>query len=125
MIGVVRTGLGARVPSRSHAAARCASTRRGPARLSSSSQVGSYSLTRAGRISVSHAAAGASKPSSCDDDAGDRIGAFDARFGRDALPLEQEAHEVARRHRLDLLAQPVHGVAMDAREQAPLAPLDL
>ena len=33
------------------------------------------------------------------------------------LPLEQEPHEVGRTHRLDLRAQPVERVAMDAREQ--------
>jgi hypothetical protein len=37
------------------------------------------------------------------------------------LPVEQEAHEVRRRDRLDLRAQAVQRVAMDAREQAPLA----
>ncbi|MDL1863549.1 DDE-type integrase/transposase/recombinase [Betaproteobacteria bacterium PRO7] len=56
------------------------------------------------------------------DDVGDRIGAFDARLGRDALPFEEEVQEVARLDRLDLLPQPVHGVAMDAREQAAFAP---
>jgi hypothetical protein len=40
----------------------------------------------------------------------------------DVLPLEKEAHEVGRAHRLDLGAQPVHRVAMNAREQRPIAP---
>ena len=35
----------------------------------------------------------------------------------DVLPLEQEAHEVGRADRLDLGAQPVDGVAVDARQQ--------
>ena len=39
------------------------------------------------------------------------------------LPLEQEAHEVRGGDRLDLGPEAVHGVAMDAREQAPVAPL--
>ena len=43
----------------------------------------------------------------------------------DALPPQQEPHEVRRRDRLDLLAQPVERVAMDAGEQTALAPLQL
>ena len=43
---------------------------------------------------------------------------------RDALPVEQEAHEVRGRHRLDLRAQRLDGVAVDAREQAALAPFE-
>jgi hypothetical protein len=39
------------------------------------------------------------------------------------LPLEQEAHEVGRRHRLDLGAQPRQRVAVDARQQRAVAPL--
>src|SRR5262249_38707643 len=40
--------------------------------------------------------------------------AFDLRFGCHALPAQQEAHEVARGHRLDLRAQALDRVAMDA-----------
>ena len=54
---------------------------------------------------------------------GQRVRALHARFGRHALPLEQEAQEVPRLHGLDFRAQALHGVAMDAREQAALAPL--
>ena len=43
----------------------------------------------------------------------------------EALPVKQKAHEVRRRHRLDLAAQLFQGIAMDAREQAPFAPLGL
>src|SRR2546430_17713431 len=43
----------------------------------------------------------------------------------DALPPQQEPHEVRRRDRLDLLAQPVERVAVDAGEQAALAPFQL
>jgi hypothetical protein len=46
-----------------------------------------------------------------------------ARISRDALPIEQEAHEVAYRDRLDLRAQTCDGLGMDAREQTALAPL--
>ena len=55
--------------------------------------------------------------------AGERVGAADAARRADALPVEQEAHEVARLDRLDLAAQALERVAMDAREQVPLAPL--
>ncbi len=41
------------------------------------------------------------------------------------LPGEQETHEVGARDRLDLAAQAIHGVAVDARQKAPVAPLDL
>ncbi|MFP5407088.1 MAG: ATP-binding cassette domain-containing protein, partial [Gammaproteobacteria bacterium] len=58
-------------------------------------------------------------------DARYRIGALDPCLRGDALPLEQEAHEIACFHRFDLAPQPVHRVAMDAREQAALAPLGL
>ena len=44
------------------------------------------------------------------------------RRRRYVLPVEQEAHEVARLDRLDLAAQPLERVAMDARQQVPLAP---
>ena len=40
------------------------------------------------------------------------------------LPLEQEAREVAWLDRLDLAAQALERVAMDAREQMALAPFD-
>ena len=52
----------------------------------------------------------------------ERLRPFHPRVGRDALPVEQEAQEVARRHRLDLGPQPLDGVAVDAREQPALAP---
>ena len=53
------------------------------------------------------------------------FGALHARLGRDVLPAEQEAQEVARGDRLDLGAQPLDRVAMDARQQAALAPFVL
>jgi len=53
----------------------------------------------------------------------ERIGPVDSRAGADVLPLEQEAHEVARLDRLDLAAQALQRVAVDARQQMPLTPL--
>ena len=44
---------------------------------------------------------------------------------RHALPAEQEAHELRGRHGLDLVALAVAGVAVDADQQAPLAPFFL
>ena len=44
--------------------------------------------------------------------------------GIDVLPLEEEPHEVGRADRLDLGAQPVERVAVDAREERAVAPLD-
>ena len=43
--------------------------------------------------------------------------------GVDVLPGEEEAHEVGGGDRLDLGAQAVQRVAMDAREQSAIAPL--
>ena len=51
-----------------------------------------------------------------------RLRTLHPRVGRDALPVEQEAQEVARRDRLDLRAQALDRVAVDAREQPALAP---
>src|SRR5207302_8165273 len=44
---------------------------------------------------------------------------------RDVLPVKEEAQEIGSADRLDLGAQPVERVAMDAREQPPVAPLEL
>ena len=44
--------------------------------------------------------------------------------GVDVLPGEQEAHEVGGADRLDLRAQAIERVAMDAREQTTVAPFD-
>ena len=43
----------------------------------------------------------------------------------EVMPCEQEAHEVGRVDRLDLGAQPVQRVAVDARQQRAIAPLNL
>ncbi len=43
----------------------------------------------------------------------------------EVMPREQEAHEVGRVDRLDLGAQPVQRVAVDARQQRAIAPLHL
>ena len=53
------------------------------------------------------------------------LGALDLVLAGDVLPMEQEAHEVGRADRLDLRAQAIERVAVDAREQAPVAPLEL
>ena len=51
------------------------------------------------------------------------IGPLHPAFGRDALPLEQEAEEVTCFNGLDLGTQSFDGVAMDASQQAAFAPL--
>ena len=62
-IGVERTGAAPRCGSATRAARRVHTKR--PDKQCSSSHAGSYSLMRAGSISVSHAPAGSSVPSSC------------------------------------------------------------
>jgi hypothetical protein len=42
----------------------------------------------------------------------------------DVLPAEKEAHEIGRTDRLDVRAQPVQRVAMNAGEQRPVAPFE-
>jgi len=39
------------------------------------------------------------------------------RVRQDTLPVEQKAQEIPRLHGFDFRAQPLDGVAMDAREQ--------
>jgi hypothetical protein len=39
------------------------------------------------------------------------------------LPIEEEPHEIGRRDRFDLRAQPIEGVPVNAREQPTIAPL--
>src|SRR5207302_4111441 len=56
---------------------------------------------------------------------GEPLRPFGSRIFGDPLPAEQEAHEVGGRDRLDLPTQAVERVAVDAREQPPLAPLEL
>src|SRR5262249_26801518 len=51
-----------------------------------------------------------------------RVRSRDAILGRDALPRQQEAQEIARRHRLDLGTQALDRIVMDARQQPALAP---
>ena len=52
-----------------------------------------------------------------------RFNALRSRVASNALPVEQETHEIHRRNRLDLGAQRANRVAVDACQQAPLAPL--
>ena len=49
--------------------------------------------------------------------------AVELAAGPDVLPAEEEAQEVGGADRLDLAAQAVEHVPVDAREQAPIAPL--
>src|SRR5260221_12927661 len=56
------------------------------------------------------------------DHRGDGVRSFAACAGAAALPVEEEAQEVARGDRLDLGAQALDGVAVDAGKQAALAP---
>jgi hypothetical protein len=58
------------------------------------------------------------------DHRGETFHAF--RFGsaRDSLPIQQESHEVRAGHRLDLRAQGLDGVTMNARQQPALAPFE-
>src|SRR5438094_904273 len=53
------------------------------------------------------------------------LGSLGARPFRRPLPAQQKPQEVGGGDRLDLFAQPVEGVTMDARQQATLAPLQL
>jgi hypothetical protein len=50
------------------------------------------------------------------------LAALVALAGGELVPAEQEAHELRRRHRLELGAQLVARAAVDAREQAAVAP---
>ncbi len=45
-----------------------------------------------------------------------------ARSSGQVLPVEQKAHEILQRHRLDFPAQTLDRVAMNARQQMPFAP---
>ena len=58
------------------------------------------------------------------DHRGEPFGALHLVLARDVLPVQEEAQEVGRAHRLDLGAQAVQRVAVDSREQAPVAPLE-
>ena len=53
------------------------------------------------------------------------IRSLHARIGQHPLPLEQKTQEIPGRDGLDLGSQALDGVAMNAREQTPLAPLFL
>ena len=77
---------------------------------------------RAGRISVSQAPAGASKPSSCATTTSSASGPCMRASAATRCQPRQEAQEVARGDRLDLGAQALDRVAVDAREQPALAP---
>src|SRR4029078_6468666 len=42
----------------------------------------------------------------------------------DVLPREQESHEIGRAHWFDLRAEPIERVAMNARKETAIAPLE-
>jgi hypothetical protein len=54
---------------------------------------------------------------------GDSVGALHARGRAHVLPIEQEAQEVTGLHRLDFRAQALDRITVNARQQAPVAPL--
>ncbi len=80
---------------------------------------------RAGNTSASHATAGTFVPFKLFDERGEARSTFRARLRGDALPVEQEAHEIRGGNRLYFRAQRADGVAVDACEQAALAPLGI
>ena len=76
-----------------------------------------------GRTLASQAAAGTSKPASCVDDLGDAARALEPVLrDRRAASTARNRRNCGGRDGLDLLAQAVERVAMDAREQAAVAP---
>ncbi len=52
------------------------------------------------------------------------FGALHLILAGNVLPVEQEAQEVGRAHRLDFRSQFIEGIAMDARQQPPVAPFE-
>ena len=52
----------------------------------------------------------------------ERVGPLAPIVRHQMLPAEQEAHEILRADGLDFLPQPLHRVAMNSREQRPIAP---
>ena len=56
---------------------------------------------------------------------GQALRALHLELGGKVLPPKEKAHAIRRAHRLDLAPQPVQRVAMDAREQPALAPLEV
>ena len=90
-----------------------------------SRRVGSYSSTRARQNVALPSRRGHLEAVELTDH---RREAFQPRgpmLGIHPLPGQQEPDEIRRAHRLDLRAEAVQRVAMDARQQPPLAPLEL
>ena len=75
--------------------------------------------------SVSHAAAGHLETIQLRDHARQPLEPSDPVVGIDVLPREQEPHEIAGAHRLDLGPEPVERVAVDPGEEPPIGPLEL
>ena len=58
------------------------------------------------------------------DDLAQAVDPGEPRRHRRVLPLEQESHEIRGRDRLDLGAQPIERIAVNARKQGTVAPLE-
>ena len=102
-IGVVRTGLGARSPFEVQRRDARPHDPTGAAQLVEPRRV--VFVDACGKNLGFPRRSGRFESFELRHDVGHRVRAFDARFRRDALPFEQEAHEVARFDRLDLAAQ--------------------
>ena len=76
-------------------------------------------------MSLSQAAAAISNPSSCSTTAASPSAPLHLILAGHMLPVQQEAQEIGGADRLDVRAQAAQRVAMDAREQAAVAPLEL
>ena len=59
------------------------------------------------------------------DHRGEPFGTLQPLLARDVLPVQEEAHEIGGADRLDLGAQPVKRVAVDARQEPAVAPFEL
>ena len=58
-------------------------------------------------------------------DGRESFGTLGAGVGRDALPAQQEPHEVGGRNRLDFLTEAIERVAVDPGQEPALAPFEL
>ena len=85
----------------------------------------SYRSRRAGRTDAFPRAGGQLEAVERADDRPQSIEPGQPRRWLDVLPGEQKPHEIGRADRLDLGAQPVERVAMNAREQPAIAPFEL
>ena len=105
---------------------RCAAcpTRRCRLRQRCSRSAGSYVSMRAGSTCCSQAGAGNSNPCNCRSPAARRPGRAICRPAH-MLPSEEEIHEVGEPIPVRSLCASAQGQTMNAREQHPIAPLDV